>query len=194
MLTTASQQLADRVERLRLHGIERDAWRRYARGGDWSYDVTEIGFKMNMTDFQAALGLSQLRREPVIRARREAIATRYSAAFAGLGDLVELPVVEEGVRPAWHLYPLRLAGPVRWRRDQLIEDLGRLGIGASVHFKPLHLNTYLRERLGFHPASYPVCEDTSSRVLSLPLYPGMSESDVDRVIDAVTTLVGGYAC
>ena len=193
MLTTANQQLADRVERLRLHGIERDAWRRYARGGDWSYDVPEIGFKMNMTDFQAALGLSQLRREPAIRARREAIAEKYSAAFAGLGELVELPVVEKGVRSAWHLYPLRLAGAVRGRRDQLIEDLDRLGIGASVHFKPLHLNTYLRERRGFGPGAYPVCEDASSRVLSLPLYPGMSESDVGRVIDAMTTLVGGYA-
>lgn len=193
MLTTADHQLADRVERLRLHGIERDAWRRYARGGNWSYDVPEIGFKMNMTDFQAALGLSQLRREPAIRTRREMIATRYSAAFGALGDLAELPVVEEGVRSAWHLYPLRLAGAARGRRDQLIEDLDRLGIGSSVHFRPLHLNSYIKERLGFQGGEYPVCEDSSARVLSLPLYAGMSDTDVDRVIDAVTGLVSSYA-
>ena len=119
MLTTEDQRLADRVERLRMHGIERDAWRRYQQGGAWHYEVTEAGFKANMTDFQAALGMSQLRREPAMRARRTAIASRYSAAFAALGDLVELPPVEEGVRSAWHLYPLRLAGDARDMRDQL---------------------------------------------------------------------------
>ena len=121
------------------------------------------------------------------------IAARYSAAFAALGDLAELPVVEEGVRSAWHLYPLRLAGAARGRRDQLIEDLDRFGIGSSVHYKPLHLNSYIKERLGFHGGEYPVCEDSSARVLSLPLHPGMSEGDVDRVISAVSSLVGSYA-
>ena len=193
MLTTSNQALADRVERLRLHGIDQDAWPRYDQGGQWVYDVGELAFKMSMTDLQAALGLSQLRREPAIRARREAIATRYSAAFAALGDLVELPVVEEGVRSAWHLYPLRLAGAARGRRDQLIEDLDRLGIGTSVHFQPIHLTSYAKERLGFRAGDYPVCEDASSRVLSLPLYAAMSDPDVVRVITAVTTLVGSYA-
>jgi UDP-sulfoquinovose synthase len=194
MLTTASDEIAERVERLRLHGIERDAWRRYCQGGRWSYDVAEPGFKMNMTDFQAALGLSQLRREPEIRARREAIAARYSAAFAAFGDLVELPVVEDGVRPAWHLYPLRLAGAARGRRNQLIEDLHDLGIGASVHFQPLHLSSYVKERMGFRGGEYPVCEDACARVLSLPLYAAMSDADIERVIGAVTSLVSGYAC
>ena len=193
MITTSDQTLADRVERLRLHGIDQDAWRRYDRGGRWAYDVAELGFKMNMTDVQAALGLSQLRRASAIQARREAIATRYSAGFAALGDLVELPVVEEGVRSAWHLYPLRLAGAARRHRDQLIVDLDRLSIGTSVHFQPIHLNTYIRERMGFQPGDYPVCEDASSRVLSLPLYAAMSDADVEHVIGAVTSLVSSYA-
>jgi dTDP-4-amino-4,6-dideoxygalactose transaminase len=193
MLTTANEELADRVERLRLHGIERDAWRRYGQGGSWSYDVAELGFKMNLTDFQAALGLSQLRREARIRARREAIAASYSDAFAALGDLVELPVVEEGVRSAWHLYPLRLAGAARGSRDQLSKDLERLGIGSSVHFTPIHLTSYIGERMAFGRGDFPVSEDTYSRVLSLPLFAAMSDADVERVIGAVTSLVPGYA-
>lgn len=192
MLTTANHELADRVETLRLHGIARDAWCRYRQGNSWSYDVIESGFKMNMTDFQAALGLSQLRRESAIRGRREEIATRYSSAFAGLGDLVELPVVQDGIRPAWHLYPLRLAGAARAHRNQLIEDLHNLGIGTSVHFLPIHLSSYIQERMGFSGGEYPVSEDTFARVLSLPLYAAMSDTDVDRVIGAVTTSINSY--
>jgi UDP-sulfoquinovose synthase len=193
MLTTADEQIADRVERLRLHGIERDAWRRYGQGGKWSYDVAELGFKANLTDVQAALGLSQLRREATIRARRAAIAARYSAAFAELGERVEVPVVEEGVRSAWHLYPLRAAGPARHSRDRLIADLERLGIGSSVHFVPVHLTSYIGNRMGYRRGDFPVSEDTYSRVISLPLYAAMSDADVERVIAAVTSLVPGYA-
>jgi dTDP-4-amino-4,6-dideoxygalactose transaminase len=193
MLTTSDQELADRVERLRLHGIERDAWRRYRKGGSWSYEVTELGFKANMTDFQAALGLSQLRREPAMRGRREAIAAVYSDAFAQLGDLVELPVVEEGVRSAWHLYPLRTAGAGRTGRDQLIRDLEELGIGTSVHFGPIHLSSYAMQRMGFRGGEFPISEDAYSRVLSLPLYAAMSDADVARVTESVTELVRRYA-
>ena len=193
MLTTASQELADRVERLRLHGIQRDAWRRYRKGGSWSYEILEPGFKMNLTDFQAALGLSQLRRDSAMRERRENLATRYSSALAELGDLVELPTVREGIRPAWHLYPLRLTGAVRGYRNQLIEDLNQLGIGSSVHFQPVHLSSYIKDRMGFRGGEYPISEEISSRVLSLPLYAGMSEADADQVSVAVTSLVKGYA-
>jgi dTDP-4-amino-4,6-dideoxygalactose transaminase len=193
MLTTADQKIADRVERLRLHGIERDAWKRYGQGGDWLYDVAELGFKANLTDIQAALGLSQLRREAAIRARRAAIAARYSAACTRLGDLAEVPVAEEGVRPAWHLYPLRLAGAACRGRDRLIADLRRLGIGSSVHFVPIHLTSYLGRRMGYRRGDFPVSEDTYSRVISLPLYAALSDADVERVIGAVTSLVPGYA-
>ena len=193
MLTTADHRLADRVERLRVHGIEQDAWRRYRQTAGGHYEVSEAGFKANMTDFQAALGRSQLRREPAMRARRTAIADRYCAAFAALGDLVELPPVKEGVRSAWHLYPLRLAGEARNMRDQLAAGLHRLGIGTSVHFAPLHLSAHFRERLGFRGGEFPASEDASSRVLSLPLYPAMSGPDVERVIDAVLSLISRHA-
>lgn len=193
MLVTDDPAIADRVERLRLHGIERDAWGRYRQDGAWRYEVMEAGFKANMTDFQAALGMSQLRREPAMRARRAAIADRYSASFATLGDLVELPTVEEGMRSAWHLYPLRLAAGARDERDRVVAELHQLGIGTSVHFIPLHLLPHFRERLGFRGGEFPVAEDSYSRVLSLPLYPAMSEADVDRVVNAVMTVVSSYA-
>jgi dTDP-4-amino-4,6-dideoxygalactose transaminase len=193
MLTTADPQLADRVERLRLHGIQKDAWRRYQQRGSWRYEVTEAGFKANLTDFQAALGLSQLRREPALRARRTELAARYSEALGALGDLVELPMVDEGMRSAWHLYPLRLAGAVRHHRDRLIADLGQCGIGTSMHFLPLHLTSHFRHRHGFTGGEFPAAEDAASRVLSLPLYPAMTDADADRVAAAVSELLRGYA-
>ena len=193
MLTTEDHQLADRVERLRLHGMQRDAWRRYQKAASWQYDVLEAGFKANMTDFQAALGRSQLRKEPAMRARRTEIADRYTAAFAALGDLVELPTVKESIRSAWHLYPLRLAGKVRHMRNQLAEDLNHLGIGTSVHFIPLHLSAHFRQSSGFRGGEFPAAEDVFSRILSLPLYPAMSESDAERVINATESLISRYA-
>jgi len=193
MLTAGSDELADHVERLRLHGIDRDAWRRYGPGGSWYYDVTEAGFKANLTDFQAALGLSQLRRESAIRERRTSIAARYSQAFAALDELVELPGVQEGLRSAWHLYPLRVAGAAAHRRNQLIQDLERRGIGTSVHFIPLHLRSYARQRYGYRGGEFPACEDAYSRLISLPLYAAMSDADVDHVITAVMDLVPSYA-
>lgn len=192
MITTENQQIADRIRHLRLHGVRQDAWGRYKKAASWHYDVYEAGFKANMTDFQAALGRSQLRREPAMRARRTEIAARYTTAFSALGDLVELPTVKEGMRPSWHLYPLRLAGEARNMRDQLADDLNRLGIGTSVHFIPLHLTTHFRQRFGFRGGEFPASEDAYSRILSLPIYPDMSEDDVERVIDATSMLVSGY--
>jgi dTDP-4-amino-4,6-dideoxygalactose transaminase len=193
MLTTEDSMLADRVERLRLHGIERDAWRRYRQGGAWRYEVTEAGFKANLTDLQAALGLSQLRRELEMRARRTELASCYSQAFSTLGDLVELPRVADRMQSAWHLYPLRLAGDVRGCRDQLISDLADRAIGASVHFLPIHLTSHFRQRYGFADGEFPFSEDASSRVLSLPLYPAMTDADVNRVAVTVCELVERYA-
>jgi dTDP-4-amino-4,6-dideoxygalactose transaminase len=128
-----------------------------------------------------------------MRLRRTAIALRYSTAFAELGNLVELPTVEEGVRSAWHLYPLRLASDARLCRNQLIDDLNELGIGTSVHFIPVHLSPHFREHRGFRGGEFPICEDAYSRLLSLPLYSAMSDREVERVVSAVTELVSSYA-
>ena len=193
MLTTEDPAIADRVERLRLHGMERDAWRRYGLNGTWYYDVAEAGFKANLTDFQAALGLSQLRREARIRARRAELASRYSEAFKTLNDLRGAP--DSGRRCATRLasLPLRLAGPASCGRDQLVGDLKRRGISCSVHFIPIHLTSHFAKRYGYRGGEFPVSEDAYSRVLSLPMYAGMSDETVDYVANAIVEWVSHYA-
>jgi dTDP-4-amino-4,6-dideoxygalactose transaminase len=194
MATTNDDALAERLETLRLHGISRDAWNRYGRGGSWAYDVSEAGLKANMTDFQAALGLSQLAKEPWMRERRTRIAERYHEAFSELDEFVEIPHVAAGVRPAWHLYPLQLRlEALSVDRDRFIEELERRNIGVSVHFIPLHLLTHFQRRFGLGPGDFPVAESAFSRVMSLPLYPAMSDGDVGDVISAVRRIVHRFA-
>jgi dTDP-4-amino-4,6-dideoxygalactose transaminase len=194
MVTTDDHSLADRLESLRLHGIQRDAWKRYRQGGSWFYEVSESGFKANMTDIQAALGLSQLAREPAMRTRRTAIAGRYTEAFAALGDHLDTPVVAEGVRSAWHLYPLRLrAEALGIGRDGFVEELEARGVGTSVHFMPLHLHPHFRDRYGCSGGDFPNAERAFERLISLPLYPAMSDADVAHVIACVEEVVREHA-
>jgi dTDP-4-amino-4,6-dideoxygalactose transaminase len=194
MATTDDEGLADRLESLRLHGISRDAWNRYGPGQGWYYEVLEPGFKANLTDPQAALGLSQLAREPQMRARRTAVAERYSEAFGRYPDLLQLPVVAPDVRPAWHLYPLRLrTEALDAGRDAFVAELADRGIGTSVHFIPLHLQPYFRDRYGFEPGDFPNAEDAYRRLVSLPVYPVMSDRDVEDVIEAVLEVARAHA-
>lgn len=190
MISTDDHDLADRLESLRLHGMSKDAWLRYTRRGTWGYDVVEPGFKANFTDFQAALGLSQLKREAEMRERRTFIAERYSSAFGELFDLLEVPHAAEDVTPAWHLYPLRLKRRLAQSlpRDDFIKALTVQGIGTSVHFIPIHLLSHFRRRYGYTGGEFPRAEDVFERIISLPLYPLMRDSDVERVIEAVTTI------
>ena len=186
MIATDDEALAARVESLRLHGISRDAWRRYRQEGSWYYEVQEPGYKANLTDFQAALGLSQLRREPEMRARREAIARRYTDAFSTVPGLLETPYVAVGVLPAWHLYPLRLhTGNLDISRDRFVQELESLNVGTSVHFIPLNLHAHFRERFGLRSGDFPRAEDAYRRILSLPIYPSMTDDDVEYVIACV---------
>jgi dTDP-4-amino-4,6-dideoxygalactose transaminase len=190
MATTNDDALAERLEILRLHGISRDAWNRYGRGGSWAYDVSEAGLKANLTDFQAALGLTQLAKEPWLRDRRTRIAACYDTAFSRLNEFVEIPHVAAGVRPAWHLYPLRLRlEALSVDRDRFIEELEAANIGASVHFIPLHLLEHFRQRFGLRLGDFPVAESAFKRIISLPLYPSMSDGDVGDVVSAVQGII-----
>lgn len=174
---------------LSLHGISRDAWQRYSKGGSWRYDVVDFGFKSNLTDVQAALGLSQLAKLARMQERREQIAARYTAAFAA-EEALEPPTVRPHVTMAWHLYVLRLRPEcLRINRDSFIEELRRRNIGTSVHFIPLPLFTFYRKRLGFSARAYPVAMDFFKRALTLPLYPSLTDRDVDDVITAVFDVV-----
>ena len=195
MAVTARPDWADRIRRLCLHGLSDAAWARYDKGGWWEYDVTELGYKCNLTDIQAALALSQLARAEAMRARREAIATRYTEALRGVPGLTT-PTVAPGVRHAWHLYQIAV-DPSAMRRGEhagrtaLALALREDGIGVSVHFKPLHLFPFYQERLGVKPGSFPAAEKCFEETLSLPIYPDLGDPDVDRIAERVRAHLGG---
>jgi dTDP-4-amino-4,6-dideoxygalactose transaminase len=189
-MLTGPADLLERARTLSLHGMSRDAYRRYAQGGSWWYEVVAAGFKYNMTDVQAALGLVQLRRLVAFQARRREVVARYDAAFAGLEEL-ELPARQPYVEHAWHLYVIRLHLD-RLAVDRFIAELTERRIGTSVHFIPVHLHPYYRDRYGFTPADFPVASREYERIISLPLHPGLSDQDVDDVIQAVRAVVSRH--
>jgi len=189
MLTTDDEQLAGHVRRLSLHGMSHDAWRRYEGTGSWFYEVEEAGFKHNMSDIQAALGIHQLRRLDHFISARERLARVYDAAFADVEEL-ETPIVHVDRSHAWHLYVLRLRTEcLTINRNQFIEELRRLNIGTSVHFIPVHLHPFYRRTFDYRQGDFPVAEDLFQRIVSLPLYPRLDEQDVSYVADAVVRLI-----
>jgi dTDP-4-amino-4,6-dideoxygalactose transaminase len=172
-----------------LHGMSRDAWRRYDVGGSWRYEVLCAGFKYNMPDLLAALGRVQLGRSEDMLRRRHEIACAYTAAFAELPEL-DVPTTRAHVRHAWHIYLLRLVLPrLSVTRDEFIAELHAVGIGTSVHFIPIHHLRYYRDRYGFGGTAFPVTDAEFERVLSLPIYPAMTDGDVERVVAAVRAVV-----
>jgi dTDP-4-amino-4,6-dideoxygalactose transaminase len=193
MVTTNDADLADRVRLLSLHGMSRDAWKRYSKEGAWHYEVVAPGFKYNMTDIQAALGLHQLRRLPGFVERRAAVAAAYTA---GLGDLaaLRLPTIRPEIGHAWHLYVVHLRpGALRIGRGQFIEELRQRNIGTGVHFIPLNLQPYYQEHLGWAPGQFPAAEAAYAGAVSLPLHPRLSEADVADVIAAVREVCDAFA-
>lgn len=176
-----------RLRMLSLHGMSRDAFRRYEKGGSWYYEVEEPGFKYNMTDMQAALGLVQLGKFERMQARRAWIAEQYNRAFGPVEGLFLPPVSQgEGDRHAWHLYYLRF-DPDRFSREDVVRRLTEAGIGISVHFIPLHRHPAY-QHLGIDPRRFPVAEKAFRGLVSLPLYPGMSDESVARVIETVLSI------
>jgi dTDP-4-amino-4,6-dideoxygalactose transaminase len=190
MVVTDDDAIAARVKVMRLHGISRDVFDRYTSDKpSWFYEVIAPGYKYNMTDVAAALGVVQLKRADAFRDRREAIARAYDAAFRDLP--VELPAVRRpGDVHAWHLYVLSLAvESLPMSRDEFIARLAAAGIGTSVHFIPLHLQPYWRDRYGLAPSDFPVATDRFKRIVSLPIYPAMTDAEVARVVAAVRNLL-----
>ena len=190
MVVTERAEWADRVRRLSLHGLSAAAWSRYDKGGWWDYDVVELGYKYNLTDVQAALALAQMRRADAMRARREAIAARYTEALDGIRGLTT-PAVLPGVRHAWHLYQIEVVEGGRTDRSALALALREDGIGTSVHFKPLHCFPWYQERLGVRPGQFPAAESCYAGTLSLPIWPDMTDAQVDRVAERVRAHLGG---
>lgn len=191
-MLTGPEKILDEARVWSLHGMDRDAWRRYSSHGSWFYEVTKPGFKYNMTDIQAGLGLHQLRRLPLFQRRRQEIARRYNESFSG-HEAVDLPAHREGVEHAWHLYVLRLRREsLAIDRDHFIEELTRRNVGSSVHFIPVHLHPYYRDRYGWRPEDFPIAYDAYQRLVTLPLYPRMSDEDVDDVVAAVRDILDAH--
>jgi dTDP-4-amino-4,6-dideoxygalactose transaminase len=193
MICTENGPLADRCRMMCLHGISRDAWRRYTAEGTWYYEVIAPGFKYNLTDIAAAMGLAQLHKANRMHERRASIAARYTAAFGGMPELEPAPEAPADSRHAWHLYALRLnLDSLTIDRARFFDELKARKIGASVHFIPLHLHPYYRETYGCKPEDFPIAFREYQREVSLPIYSRMTDADVQDVIDAVTEIAVQY--
>ncbi len=187
-MLTGPAELVDRARVLGLHGMSGNAWSRYSPGGGWYYEVVEPGYKYNMTDIQAALGLRQLDRLDWMQERRREIAARYARALGGV-DGLGLPAARPHVDSAWHLFPVRVRSKASsLDRDHFIEELGRRNIGTSVHFIPVHLHPFYARKYGYGRGDFPVAEAAFDELVSLPLHPGLSDLDVGDVTEAVTEL------
>jgi dTDP-4-amino-4,6-dideoxygalactose transaminase len=188
-ITSTDGDLADRWRRMRLHGMSGDSWRRYHRSGTWRYTVEEAGMKANLTDLQAAIGREQLRRLRSWQQRRAAIAARYDMLLGGVRGLV-LPPRPSGDAHAWHLYIVRIhRRAFGIDRDEVSYRLAEAGIGTSVHFIPVHHLPYFRNLLGLEACGeLPTADQIFPQLLSLPLHPGLTDSHVDRVCEALAGL------
>lgn len=192
MITTCDDQLAERMRIMSLHGISKDAWKRFSAEGSWYYEITAPGFKMNMTDIAASLGLHQMRRADGFWERRQEIAQQYNHAFNGRSDIRVLHV-EPHVQMSWHLYVIRLVPEkLSIDRNTMIQELNEAGIGTSVHYMPLHMHPYYRERFGYQPDDLPTARAAYEQMISLPIYPAMTEDDVRHVIQTVQRVLDDH--
>jgi dTDP-4-amino-4,6-dideoxygalactose transaminase len=193
MITTDNDQWADRCRVMCLHGISKDAWKRYTSEGSWYYEIVAPGFKYNMTDVAAAMGLVQLSKLERMNERRQEIARQYDSAF-GAHPAFELPGLAPYSTHPYHLYVLRLnLEALTIDRAAFISHLREANIGASVHWIPLHMHPYYRDTYGYHPEDYPVAYAQYQRIISLPIYSAMSEGDVTDVIVAVTQIAEQFS-
>ena len=193
MAVTDSADLAERMRLMSLHGLSHDAWGRYSAGGSWDYKIIAPGYKYNLTDIAAAIGVGQLARAERMRREREAVARYYMEALADVEE-IELPPEDANRVHSWHLFPVRLR--LEWLaidRDTFIEELKRSGVGCSVHWRPLHLHPYYREVFGWRPEDFPVATAVWERLVSLPIFPGMRKTEAEHVIRTVRNLCARYA-
>src|SRR6202140_4805119 len=191
MVTTGRADCAEALRRFRNHGISSDARQRQAEG-QWRYEMVLLGFNYRLTDIACALGLSQLKKLEANLLRRREIAARYAAAFRDLAGVM-LPAVRAGVNPAWHLYPIRFnLEKLSANRAQVFRALRAENIGVNVHYIPVHCHPYYRDRFGYRGGEYPVAEDAYERLISLPMFHGMSDQDGGDVIRGLSKIVGHY--
>jgi perosamine synthetase len=185
MAVTENEEWAERMRSLRLHGISKDAWKRYSDEGDWYYEIVDLGYKYNMTDIQAALGLAQLKKLEWMWEQRRKIAERYIASFSEI-DEIELPIIKADRTTSWHLFPILLKlEALTIDRKRFIELLKERGIGVSVHFIPLYRHPFYKKNFSFDARDFPNSEWFYEREVSLPIYPSLSDKEQEFVIESI---------
>ncbi len=186
MLVTNDEQIAQRAQMMSLHGLSRNAWNRFEAKGSWYYEIVDAGFKYNLTDIAAAIGVAQLGKADQFWQQRRELAAGYHAGLAEWGEYIEVPREIAGRQSSWHLYPMRLRlDRLSVDRAQFIEELKQRGITCSVHWMPLHLHPYYRRTYGYRVEDFPVASAIWPRLISLPIFPGMREEEVNHVCRAV---------
>lgn len=193
MAVTADSLLADRIRLMSLHGLSHDAWGRYSGGGSWDYKIIAPGYKYNLTDIAAAVGIQQLARAEELRLLRERIAFQYKEAFRETEE-IELPAEDANRIHSWHLYPIKLRLPkLSIDRNTFIEKLKQSGVGCSMHWRPLHMHPYYREAFHWQPKDLPVATAVWERLISLPIFPVMNQDEIEHVQATVRSLCRRYA-
>lgn len=192
MAVTDDEKLAGRIRQMSLHGLSHDAWKRYAGNHAWDYRIVAPGYKYNLTDIAAAIGIHQLARAEDLRRERQAIARFYREQLADVEQL-ELPPDPADRIHSWHLFPIRLRlGTMRIDRNEVIERLREQGVGCSVHWRPLHLHPYYEETFGWRPEHLPVASAQWTRLISLPLFPGMRDDEQNHIVAVVREVCTHY--
>jgi perosamine synthetase len=189
MACTQNDEYADRMRIMSLHGISRDAWKRFTAEGSWHYEIIAPGFKYNMTDIAAAIGIHQLRKADEMHRKRTKWAELYSRLLGGIEELI-LPRQQPNRIHSWHLYVIRLKlHRLKIDRARFITELQQRGIGTSVHWMPLHMHPYYRETYGYAPDDLPMASSLYPEIVTLPLYPDMTEGDVRYVCDSIQEIL-----
>lgn len=193
MAVTHNEIIAERIRLMSLHGLSRDAWERFTEEGDWDYRIIAPGYKYNLTDIAAAIGIHQLARANELRTQREQIAELYLREFAELNE-IELPPTHNDRIHSWHLFPIRLKlDELSIDRNEFLEELKRAGIGCSVHWRPLHMHPLYGKRYGWREEHLPNATSVWSRLISLPIFPSMTPSEIDHVVNVVRELCQAYS-
>lgn len=191
-MLTGDPEFIEKARVISLHGMSKDAWKRYSKEGSWYYEVVMPGFKYNMTDIQASMGIWQLKKLERFQARRREIVRMYNEHFSK-EEALEIPIARPYVEHAWHLYALRLNTDVlQIGRNEFIDELAKRNIGASVHFIPVHIHPYYRKKYGYKPDDFPVAYSNYLREVSIPLCPRLTDEDVYDVIEAIMDIVKVY--
>lgn len=190
MLVTDNEDVARKAQILRLHGIDKDAWKRYSSDGSWRYDIKYAGFKYNMTDIQAAIGIEQLKKLDMFNQKRVDLADQYNKRLSELGGIIT-PNRSSYSSHVYHLYPIRLDKSLGVTRDHFITALKSYNIGTSVHFIPLHLHSFYQKNHGYKVGDFPVSEKVFDSIVSLPMSPAMNRDDVDYVVDVIESVIKG---